>query len=105
MDLRPAKRIKDPDLLRRLHLRMRECLACGGTYGLTLHHVVLRGQGGDDSEENIIVLCQGPGTQNCHGRWHDGDHEVRAVVESAVESFGSGTTDSLSPLLGGGATG
>lgn len=72
-DPRPPKRKKDPALLRQMHLEGGECVVCGATWGLTLHHKIRRGQpGGDDARENLVFLCMGPGTNDCHGRLHSG---------------------------------
>lgn len=67
--------------MRRMHLQVRECALCGGTYNTTLHHIILRGQGGGDVEQNIIPLCMGPGTNNCHGRLHDGDTQIKHALD------------------------
>lgn len=53
---------------------------CGGTYGITLHHVIKRSQGGSDVRDNLVPLCQGPFTEDCHGRLHQGDSEVLVAV-------------------------
>lgn len=79
-DPRPAKRVKDKDLMRRLHLEHGECVCCGIGYGLTLHHVKRKSQGGGDVMENLVFLCQGPGTSDCHGKLHSGDATVREAV-------------------------
>lgn len=73
--------------MRRMHLQFYECVLCGGVFGLTLHHVTLRSQGGSDSQENLIWLCHGPGTDNCHGRYHDGDERVRAEMDRYLEGL------------------
>jgi 5-methylcytosine-specific restriction endonuclease McrA len=66
-DPRPSKRIKDPALLRRLHLRWNCCALCGETQtyaGLSLHHVHKHAR--DDVEANLVMVC-GDGTRGCHG--------------------------------------
>lgn len=75
-DLKRAPRVKDPALLRRLHLRWRSCALCGQGAGrrLSLHHIYPKGQGGDDVVGNLIMLC-GHGTAGCHG-----DVEARSAV-------------------------
>ena len=30
------------------------------------HHIIKRSQGGDDTPENLISLCYGPGSNTCH---------------------------------------
>jgi len=58
-------RIRDPALLRLLHFEYDECVLCGRTQLLHLHHVVLRSQGGDDVRANILALCN-----ECHSGYH-----------------------------------
>jgi hypothetical protein len=49
-DPRPAKRIKDPGLVRNFSQRASSCAVCGTGRGagLSAHHVLPRGRGGDD---------------------------------------------------------
>jgi 5-methylcytosine-specific restriction endonuclease McrA len=44
-----------------------QCVRCGSTESLTLHHILFRGQGGDHSAENLVTLCFW-----CHRKLHDG---------------------------------
>jgi 5-methylcytosine-specific restriction endonuclease McrA len=57
-DPKPPRRIKDPDLMRRMHLEGGVCCVCGVSYGLELDHIVRRSQGGDDTRENLRWLCK-----------------------------------------------
>lgn len=57
-------RIKDPELLTELHLRWRECVLCGVTAPLSLHHICKHPR--DDVEANLVMVC-GSGTTGCHG--------------------------------------
>jgi len=68
-DPRPPQRIKDPELMRRLHLELvgEPCENCGLRRGTQLDHIVSRAQGGDDTRENLRWLC-GP----CHLERHGG---------------------------------
>ena len=43
------------------------CQCCGARSNLEVHHKEFRSQGGDDSEENLIVLCF-----SCHSLLHRG---------------------------------
>lgn len=79
-DPRPTGRLRDPQLLRRLHLEFDECVVCGAVYGLTLHHLLSRAQGGDDVRANLISLCMGNGVSDCHGKLHSGDRAVREEI-------------------------
>jgi 5-methylcytosine-specific restriction endonuclease McrA len=44
------------------------CQSCGSKFNLEVHHKEFRGQGGDDSEENLITLCA-----QCHSLIHRGN--------------------------------
>lgn len=67
-DFKPERRIVNLDALRRARLRWDACAACGGDPG-SVHHVLPRGEQGDDVEGNLMVLC-GNGTLGCHGALH-----------------------------------
>ena len=41
------------------------CQNCGGQSNLHVHHIQLRSQLGDDTEENLITLCS-----ECHHQIH-----------------------------------
>ncbi|MDQ5883067.1 MAG: 5-methylcytosine-specific restriction enzyme [Patescibacteria group bacterium] len=41
------------------------CLFCGTTQNLTIHHVIPLSQGGDNSDDNLVVLCD-----SCHQKLH-----------------------------------
>lgn len=49
-DPRPPKRVKDTDLMKRLHLELHgePCEVCEERIGTILHHVKYRSRGGDD---------------------------------------------------------
>lgn len=56
-DPRPEARIRDSDLMRILHAeRDKECALSGETFGLELHHILPRSQGGDDVRANLVWL-------------------------------------------------
>jgi 5-methylcytosine-specific restriction endonuclease McrA len=44
-----------------------KCQSCGMMSNLEVHHREFRSQAGDDSEENLITLCN-----VCHASLHDG---------------------------------
>ena len=47
------------------------CRACGHTGfrpPVFFHHLIPRAQGGDDTEDNIVPLCE-----DCHAKLHNGD--------------------------------
>lgn len=58
-------------------LEWREC-PCGKP-SATGHHVLSRGQGGDDVPANILPLC-GSGTTGCHGLLENEDEKTRRMV-------------------------
>jgi hypothetical protein len=76
-DWKPAKRVKDKGVMKRLHVRGVVCVICGNK--ASLHHLYPRGQGGDDVESNLIGLC-GSGTTGCHGLIENGDVVARIAL-------------------------
>lgn len=69
-DPKPRPRIVDHSAGYDKMRREQRCRLCGATFlqgwGLTRHHIVPRGQGGDDVDDNLVPLC-GHGTALCHG--------------------------------------
>ena len=60
----------EADAYRRLHREILErdgwrCQVCGSLRGLEVHHVQLRSQAGEDTDDNLITLCSA-----CHRRIH-----------------------------------
>ena len=49
-----------------------ECENCGSSSELEWHHVIPWSEGGDDSEENLQVLCK-----DCHTRYHSQQNDYR----------------------------
>lgn len=65
MDFKQPARIRDPELLRRLHVQWRECALCErADVRLSLHHISRHPR--DDIIGNLVMLC-GHGTAGCHG--------------------------------------
>ena len=66
-DPKPPKRVKNPALMRELHLEYegepcdRDC----GRVGVELHHKIFRSQGGSDVRDNLEFLCS-----PCHDEAH-----------------------------------
>lgn len=77
-DPKPAKRIKDPDALRVARLSGDECAACG-VRAESVHHVIPKGERGDDVPGNLLLLC-GHGTAKCHGAEHGNPYTVEIDV-------------------------
>jgi hypothetical protein len=71
-DPRPARRIVDRNAGIEKVQRERRCRACGQRRLHYIHrmHLVGKGVGGDDVDENIVPGC-GSGTTGCHGALHD----------------------------------
>ena len=67
---KPVKRIRDPEAVQRKTAGA-ACRMCGRAAS-DGHHVVLRSQGGDDVEENIVPLCH-----ECHMRYHAGQGTMK----------------------------
>lgn len=74
-DPRPPARVRNPVLLKILHVEWRECALCGATGPrLSLHH--LRKHPRDDVRPNLVMLC-GDGVHGCHGDVEAGDRAKR----------------------------
>ena len=71
-DFKTRKRIRDPEAIRRFRLEHlgEPCEACDQRPGISAHHRIFRGRGGDDIESNLIWLC---------GSCHDREHGIRSV--------------------------
>lgn len=80
-DPKPAPRIKDSQASVRKLLADPACRACG-TRAINCHHLLGKGQRGDDVVENLIPLC-GSGSEGCHGALHGNPYSVmlRGTVE------------------------
>lgn len=46
---------------------MKKCVICGFSGAVDRHHIIPRSENGENSEDNIILLCP-----NCHRRAHRG---------------------------------
>lgn len=93
-DPRPAKRVKDRDAGREKVRREGRCRVCGRVPSghpldsLQRMHLVPKGLGGDDVDENIVPGC-GSGTTGCHGMLtsarEDPHHPAGLTVAQARE--------------------
>lgn len=67
------------------------CQVCGATrpYGVNVHHVIFRSQGGPDEPWNLAVVCSGPGLSGCHIlRCHGVDAKaIRAKLQGHLAYF------------------
>ena len=60
-----------------------QCVACGKSVGgactwWSLQHRKARGQGGDNSPQNLIAMCGSATSDGCHRRAEDRDREFNA---------------------------
>ena len=109
---KPPPRIRDPQAGTGKLIAEGRCRLCGKPIRdvrLSRHHLIARGQGGDDVDDNLVPLC-GSGTEGCHG---DVEHwramarqrlrrllrpeEVRYVNRRGVELGKPGLLDTLYP--------
>ena len=98
------KRIKDPDALRLAHLRASECVLCGKTAPLSIHHVYPKGQQGDDVPANFVVLCveiPRMATTGCHGKIEAKDRAACEALSLHIMLNRSDTIEYLDGKLGG----
>ena len=67
---KPRKRIRaTPNQWQALREeKLGACRGCGGWRSMTLAHLVGRDQSGDDAADNLVPLCMGPGSPDCHGK-------------------------------------
>ncbi len=65
------------------------CWWCGKTgCFIAVHHITYRSQGGKDTPDNLIPLCQGPLSNCCHERAHAGEitaDELRVGLKDGVK--------------------
>ena len=64
---------RDPAFLRRFRKEHKCCEICGAEHNLEIAHIISKGAGGPDMEENVLML-DGPAAlqQGCHGANHLG---------------------------------
>lgn len=72
-DVKPRPRVKDPRASARKRIADPWCRPCRrlGVFvaATNCHHLLGKGQGGDDVEDNLIPIC-GSGSTGCHGAIH-----------------------------------
>lgn len=91
-----APRVKDPDLLRVLHLVWVECALCGAVSPLSLHHI--HSDPRDDVVGNLCMLC-GDGVTGCHGLITVNDHDKRRELGEYILAKRHDTLDYLERKL------
>ena len=102
-DLKPPARVRDPELLRALHLRWRTCPLCEsddvrGALGLSLHHIHKHPR--DDVEANLVMLC-GDGTRGHHGLVEHHDPHAMKLLERHLRVHRPDVFTYLAGKLGG----
>lgn len=98
-DWKPARRVVDRDALRRARTANPWCAICF-RHGVTFHHVLPRGERGDDDARNGVMLC-GDGTTGCHGLVEARDRDARHAVYVHITTERPETIEYLDEKLGG----
>lgn len=80
-DLKPAPRIKDKAVFELFHSIRWSCLACSWDRPVEAHHLLSRGQGGDDVMNNLVPLCA-----SCHRAYHNGNQNPRRMLARFLRS-------------------
>lgn len=85
-EARPRKQTRtlDRKATTRQGLKRRACFCAGeipgcSGVGATSHHVLPKGNGGDDVDANLVT-CSGSGTTGCHGLLENNDVEARRLL-------------------------
>lgn len=101
-DPKPPRRVRDPELLRELHVRWRgtcvldELGGCVNTY--SLHHIHRHPR--DDVRANLVMLC-GDGTTGHHGLITAEDEQARMLLGLYIVTRRLDTLTYLTEKLGG----
>lgn len=91
--------VRDPELLKLLHVEWTECALCGVSVGkLSLHHILKRPR--DDLRGNLVMVC-GHGTAGCHGFIESHSPEHKAVLGLYIVEYRPDTIEHLDWRLGG----
>ena len=98
-DPKRPKRIRDPELMRRMHFEFDECCICGNI-DFSVHHILKRSQGGDDVRANLVALC-GHGTAGCHGAVEGAERAACAALGAYLEAERPDVIGYLAARLGG----
>ena len=99
-DPRPARRVKDPALLKALHREWTECalrhLPDGCAHRLSLHHIHKHR---DDMRPNLVMLC-GSGTTGHHGLVEAHDPPTLRALYRYLSAYRPDTLRYLAEHLG-----
>lgn len=80
-DPKPAPRIRDKAVYELFHGINWSCLACSWDRPVEAHHVLSRGQGGDDVMNNLVPFCR-----SCHAAYHNGNQNPRRMLARFLRS-------------------
>lgn len=80
---RPARRVVDAQAGRRKCGEGAACRLCGIRRLLERHHLVPRGQRGDDVDENLVPLCGGFGS-GCHALITENDPGALSLLRGRL---------------------
>ena len=79
MTPKPERRIRDSAAIERKVKAEPLCRACRLERAVDGHHVLLRSQGGDDVEDNIVPLCRA-----CHRDYHEARIGLRITLDERL---------------------
>jgi len=82
-DPKPPPRIRDSQAGLAKLRREGRCRVCGQARGLTRHHLLNRSQGGDDVDDDIVPVCDGPGV-TCHRKLTTRDPATLATLRNRL---------------------
>jgi len=91
-DPRPSKRVKNPKAMKDMHKRGGVCALNCNVTPVSLHHVLSRSQGGDDTEANLIFLC---GRNNGSSRQDRSERHAYACAAGRAFAVGTPRHDRL----------
>lgn len=85
----PKHKPRDPAFMKRFRKEHDCCEKCGKKHYLEIAHIISKGAGGPDMEENVVML-DGPASlqQGCHGANHIGDISQEDLFEIAASRIG-----------------
>jgi 5-methylcytosine-specific restriction endonuclease McrA len=78
-DFKAPKRVRDSAAIERKVKAEPLCRACRLERAVDGHHVLLRSQGGDDVEDNIVPLCR-----SCHRDYHEARIGLRITLDERL---------------------
>jgi 5-methylcytosine-specific restriction endonuclease McrA len=78
-DFKAPARIRDSAAIQRKVVSEPLCRACRLEKAVDPHHVLLKSQGGDDLEDNIVPLCRA-----CHRDYHEARIGIRLTLDERL---------------------